>query len=279
MTYRRDWSTVMEIDFTQQPNQTFATDGNYTVGGFTWVKHNSTNDAVAASIINGTGLNFQPGTNADYNGNIHDLPYLWLSCANIFANYGNKFGWNTALRLFVSIGSDNLTADFDCEVFGFDNNGAALEGVVNRGYILPASTTTGTATSVAITPNTSLGTASFQEDVFTLGNGNKTLCLEISSVQLHKINLYRTASLAVNTPFPPLSTFLPEQVTFMGGTSVASTVNLGLIVGAGTGITSFYPQLMGIILGAKRAQSGTSLSIFFQRVRLDACFGGYDDIS
>jgi hypothetical protein len=275
MTYRRDWSTVAEIDFTQQPNQTLAPDGNYTIGGFSWVKKNSINELVSCSIINGSGLNFQPASTANYDGNAHGLPYIWLSFTNLFKNYGNKFGWNTSIRLFVSIGTDNPTTNFDNELFGFDNNGAALEGVMNRGFL---SSGTGSASQVTIVPSTTTG--NFQIDNFTLGSSNKTMCLEISSPQLHKVSAYRTGSIAINTPFPPLSTFQPAQVTYMGGVEATTFVNLGAIIGAGTGITSFFPQLMGIILGAKKPSDSTNAySIFYQRMRVDACFGGYDDIS
>ena len=275
MTYRRDWSAVAEIDFTQQPNQTFATNGNYTIGGFSWFKNNSINELVSSSIINGSGLNFQPASTANYDGNAHGLPYLWLSFSNLFQNYGNKFGWNTSIRLFVSIGTDNPTTNFDNEIFGFDNNGAALEGVMNRGFVVGGQ---GSASQVTITPNTTTG--NFQNDLFTLGSGNKTMCLEISSPQLHKLNAYRTSSLAVNVPFPPLSTFQPAQVTYMGGSEATTFTNLGNIIGPGTGITAFFPQSMGIILGAKKPSDGSNAySVFFQRIRVDACFGGYDDIS
>ena len=267
MTYRRGWKTVLEVDFSQQANQTFTADGNFTIAGLTWVKGNSASEATHASIVNGTGLNFKPASNSStYNGTTRSLPFLWLSFGQVFQNYGGRFGWNTGLRLWVSIGSDNPTANFDLEIFGFDSNSTALYGIVYRGF-----TVNGQGSGSVVSIN-GINTATQQQnDLYTLTSTiGKTYVLEASSPQLHKISLYRTPSILVGTPFPPLSIFQPAQVTFMGGTNANTTTSTGMSDIAPSGVTS--PSSMGIFLGAMCFASGTAFSVNYQRIRLDALF-------
>jgi hypothetical protein len=259
MTYRRGWKTVLEVDFSQQPNQTFITDGTYTIAGLTWTKGNSANEATHSSIINGTGLNFQPASTSFYDGGTRTLPYLWLSFSQVFQNYGGRFGWNTGIRLWVSIGSDNPAANFDLEIFGFDSNSDALTGINYRGFVDPSGTGGGSQLSI------SGGNTTISLDLYTLSSTSKTYVIEASSPQLHKISSYRAGSISAGTPFPPLSIFQPTTVTFMGTTKAASMVNIG-----GTTLTN--PGSMGILLGGQRDGSGTAFSFNYQRIRLDALF-------
>lgn len=54
------WTQALLLDFTTQANQTFATDGNYTVAGLTVTKSGSAQDNTPMANVNGTGLQIDP---------------------------------------------------------------------------------------------------------------------------------------------------------------------------------------------------------------------------
>jgi uncharacterized protein YceK len=89
----KSWVTLLDLDLSSLPNQSFVADGPQTFGGFTWTKGNSANEAVAAQIINGQGLNFQPAAASDYNGGTRSLPYLWLPLAAVFGTSLSGLQW------------------------------------------------------------------------------------------------------------------------------------------------------------------------------------------
>lgn len=56
------WQTALEIDFTAQGSQAFASDGTYSFAGYTWTKLRSVSDEVALANVSGTGLVIQPAS-------------------------------------------------------------------------------------------------------------------------------------------------------------------------------------------------------------------------
>jgi hypothetical protein len=80
------WTTILDLDLTNIPNQTLGPDGNVNFAGFSWTKGNSAAETATAAIVNGTGLVLQPAAASDYNGPTRTLPYLWLPLAALFGS-------------------------------------------------------------------------------------------------------------------------------------------------------------------------------------------------
>jgi hypothetical protein len=98
-----NWVTAMDIDLTAEATQTLTTDGNYTIGGLTWTKAQSTNDLVAMKITNGTGLVIQPkATSNNYNGTTRSAPYIYIPVTSIIPGYD----WTYSIRLWIYISAD-----------------------------------------------------------------------------------------------------------------------------------------------------------------------------
>lgn len=256
------WQTAYEIDFTQQSNQTFTSDGTYTVGGLTWTKGNSANESAHAAIVNGSGLNFQPSSSTDYNTSTsRTAPYLWLPLTQVFPN---GLDYSTKLRMYVSLGSDNLANSYDNQVFGMDTNSTAFLYLSKRGY---GTAGQGGQSLMAFNNN---NPNNFANDAFKVASNaaaGKTWCIEFDSVLFNSVRNYRLATqLSAGTPFPALGTFQPTNMTmFTAGPEAPGTTN-------GTQwntISSYTSTSLGFFLGAQRAGSSTALSIYFQRMRID----------
>lgn len=250
------FTTAFDIDLTAQSTQSFTTDGTYTIAGYTWTKGNSANESTHASLINGTGVNFQPTSTSDYNGGTRTFPYLWLPFTQIFPT---ALDWETQLRLYISIGTDNSAANYDNEVMGLDTNSTALGYIIKRGY-----GTSGQGSQALLNFNSG-NTNNFVNDSYTVASNattSKTICIHFHNLLLQKVQVFRSNSISAGTSFPAIGTMQPAQITMVGGNGTGSF---------GTDYTNITltSSSLGVILGAQRAGSGTSLSVNYQRVRLD----------
>jgi hypothetical protein len=120
-----EWATVWELDFSAQPDQTFATDGNYTIGGLTWNKVNSSGDATAMQIVNGVGLQITPTSSTDLGTSTWASPLISVSLDQLVPT-GDV---STPLELWVYLASENAVASYDNTVMGFH---ARSGGITNR---------------------------------------------------------------------------------------------------------------------------------------------------
>lgn len=250
------WITAFDLDFSAQSNATFATDGYYTIGGYQFTKGNSANEAASASIINGTGLNFQPASSSDYNGTTRTLPYLWLPFSQFLPT---TLDWDTAFRIYVSMGNDNSNVQYDSEVFGVDTNSTLFAFLVKRGQ-----GTTGQGVQMLYDLNGG-NTNNFSTDLFTTNSNavtGKTYCLQFPNMFFQNGLGFRADQISAGTHFPALN-------------GTAYTISLmDILTQSPNGIQNwapfaFFNSNLGIILGAQRALSGTSLSVNFQRLRFD----------
>lgn len=101
------WQTVLDVDFSAQPNQTLSSDTTYTIGGYTFTKINSTNDATAMAVVSGSGLVItpkegNPGSNV-YNS-ARSLPAVLFPLVSSSFN----LSMDTPLRITLLFGNDNL---------------------------------------------------------------------------------------------------------------------------------------------------------------------------
>lgn len=124
------WQTVFDIDFTIQGAQTLTTNGTYLIGGVTWTKINSANDAVAMAVSD-AGLVIQPGATSDL-GAGRTLPAIVVGLSSVDATISPT----TPVRLWAYVSSANYTANFDGTHVGFSNSGSPSMDVFStfRGF-------------------------------------------------------------------------------------------------------------------------------------------------
>lgn len=261
-----NWNIAFDLDLSALTTASYNTDGTFTFTGapastnYTWTKGNSSGSTVA--VTNGSGLNFQPASSTDYNGPTRTLPFVWLPFAQVFpaASFPN-FGWNTKLRMWVAMGTDNLTATFDNYVFGMDSNSTGFGCVVKRGF-----GTVGPQGSQNLYEINAGNTGNFTNDSYTLGAGNKTYMVEFESVSAMWFKTFRGSSLTAGQVFPSVSSLQTATINLYD--VAPNTTNVSF---ATTGVTDPLNG-MGLFLGAQRAGSGTALSVFYLRLRLDYKF-------
>lgn len=111
------WSTALDVDFTAQPTQAIAADGNYTIGGAVFTKFNSANEAAPMVLTNGVGIVITPAQVTTYSGVDRTLPGLFLSLPTLIP----EFDLMSRLRVWLYIAADNLTANTDLVVLAAEN--------------------------------------------------------------------------------------------------------------------------------------------------------------
>lgn len=110
------WRTALDVDFTAQPTQTLAPDGDYVIGGYTFTKINSANEVANMVLTNGVGVVIQPNQASTYTGASTTLPALTIPLSSIM-----EFDTTTTLRLSLYIASDNMSADFHFVALALNN--------------------------------------------------------------------------------------------------------------------------------------------------------------
>ena len=137
------WIALPFINFASLANQTFSTDGTYTVAGYTnaWTKGNSTNDRVAMAIVNGTGLVISPGATGNYYQGTKTLPYLSLNLASAIANLGQ----DTPLRVTIYESSSNETTNSDAMIVALEHSSTPV-GLANYYMLRTKYTSSGAQT-------------------------------------------------------------------------------------------------------------------------------------
>lgn len=122
------------FDFSAQPNQTIAVDGPVTIGGFTWNKFGSAQEAhtSALAIVNGAGLRIFPGRNAgfsvssDYNfinsTAARTSPGLDIALSQLTMPNAS---WTMALRISIEVATETQAnvGNFDGTAIGIDDGG------------------------------------------------------------------------------------------------------------------------------------------------------------
>jgi collagen type I alpha len=241
------WTTALDIDFTAQTTQNFTTDGNYTIGSQTWTKGNSANEATHAVLTNGTGIVFKPSSSTDYSsGSGRTLPYLWMQLSQVIPN----IDWSTQLRLYIYVSTDNTAANYDNEVFGFDDNNG--------------STSSGTVTFRGQNSGQHIFSRQFIQGSYEVDFGQS---ITLSSYNVIIVDLTSPSLLGVHT-----SGMTPSG-TFNNTAGFASYSTASAFTQQNSNIAN-QPKIqaasaLGVIIGAIRANSGTSLSVTFARLRID----------
>ena len=235
------------FDFTAQTTTTFATDGTYHFGGFTWTKQNSTGDQVAMNSTNGTGLVIVPVSATQYNGGTWTAPLFMLPIVTAIP------GWypTMPIRLWVSWASQNAAANFD-EVFIGIDTGSAMRlswrhGIGHDSAMAWASVATLNGTSTG-----QLNSATSLSD----------LCMMVEYPdgvpQVKATTLTSSSNFSAGT-WPDASTFLPRCMN--SGSNIAAQ---------GYAVNGAWPALGSwfIAIGAQRQGSGTALSATVKAIRV-----------
>ena len=246
MSYVSPFQTYLDFDFTAQNPGTISADGTFSMGGYTWTKGNSANEATHLAITSSVGAVFKPTSTGDYNGSTRTLPYIWLPL-NQIAGLGD-LNWNSRIRLWANVSADNCTANFDCSVIAIDNNNTTFTYTQKRG-----NGTNGVGSQCVNSPSNN-----FVGTTFTLGAGNRVMVLDIDLARASF-----TSFVGSNT------TVWPDPSTLI----ILGTQTLTNQSMPANGFTNPFSSL-GIFVGAHRAGSATSLSITYARLRLDVALYG-----
>ena len=104
-----NWITALNLDFTLEGSQTLTTDGNYTIGGKTWIKGNSAGDSTAMAVTGGVGLVIIPKQATNISGATFSDPYLRIPLTTLIPLV-TPF---TPIRITMYVSANNLAADND----------------------------------------------------------------------------------------------------------------------------------------------------------------------
>lgn len=235
------WQTALDLDLTAQSSQTLATDGGYTIGGLTWTKGNSANEASHAA--NGTGLVWAPASTSDYNGTTRTLPYLWTPLSGIIAT----LDYATSVRAWLYVSAQNYTANYDGSVLAIDDNAA---GSPTGGIMKPAFVSSlGVGGMYQVKGAVSNNPASYVQ-AMALSTYN-VYCLELpGGVAKEQCHMYAGSW---SSGWPAFSSMRLVGRSYFG-----------------IGLPTFEAaSSFGLLLGAQRAGSTTTLSVTHARVRVD----------
>lgn len=240
------WQTAVDVNFITQANQTFATDGSYTVGGLSWTKVNSSGDATAMAIVNGTGLVVQPASATDLGGATDTGPTLELPFSNAITGYSSDM----PLRIWAYIASQNFAANFDGATVNFGNRTSKTFFLAVPGF------------STAISPNL---------NVYIAFNFNST-GLSFTNIGPLPNVIMLEAPNGIDG-----GKFLVYSGTWSSGWPARSALSpLALQEpwsGTSTVLTNITPfgtaSQWAMRLGAHRAGSGTALNVAFGQARID----------
>jgi hypothetical protein len=244
------WATALDLDFSAQSNQTLGSDTTFTIGGYTWTKASSTNDNVAMTVINGSGLVIQPKSTGSYNGTTRTAPNLYIDLASIIPSYYIDM----PIRIWFYISSHNMAANADAAGVFMDNLGTATticQQVIDQGF---------NATGRFLASASALISASltFQTIVpAALSGVNAVMVVNGSNGRLVGNTDTFYSAIGGGNAWPSTATIIPFcRSTFASGTlAEANNIVTGL------------PMKIGIF--AQRGGSATALSVTVQKIRID----------
>lgn len=247
MTYvpNKNWITVFDLDFTVQTTQTMNSDTTYTIGGYTFTKHNSSNESSATVLTNGTGIVFSPSSTGDYINSTRNFPLLFLPFSQM--NIPN-LDWQTGIRVWAYISSANPAANYDNTVLSVGTDDAT-----NWYYAMFRGQNGSQGCWLRRTINSSSTTSGVFGTTLTSGSTAQIMCITVNGLW---DNMYH-ANLTTGTPWP--SAVRPMN-SLADSTGVQTD---GFAGNAGS------PGAMGVIFGALRAGSGTSFVSTIARLRVD----------
>ncbi len=247
------WSTALSLDFSAEANQTLSSDTNYTIGGLTFKKENSANEASAADVLNGSGLRFRPNAAGTYFNGTRTVPLVWLALSQILT--GTTFDWTSPLRVEIELDSDNA-GNGDFVFAGVDTDSMEGSYVILRGgsggnNILASDSTFNSTTTQQTGPSAiTIGNSVANSGVIAMGTA-----IGISGGGGMAVQAY-----AHGTPMPAVTAF--QSYAPQSQAQTTGIANLSLLDASGVGVLAKW----GVILGAVRANVGYTTIIKKLRV-------------
>lgn len=244
--YGTGWKTALDLDFTAQTSQSLTTDGNYTIGGYSFTKINSANESTHLQLTNGTGLVFLPAAGGtDYFSGTISLPAVRISLSNVIKN----FSYSMPIRIWAYNSVNNSAAEFDQATLAVESAGVSA---VNFNYVFKRGFNNNNAFGYITTMNISSSNQGQQnEQAFTTDN---VMVMEISR-GLPAIE-FRTFTGSFSGGWPAATALNPHTI-YPLTTAQNPTTNIG------------QASNWTVLLGAGRVNSATALNITYARLRID----------
>ena len=222
-----------------------SSDAVFSLGGYNFTKENSTNDAVAMQIVNGSGLTIRPGQTGNYTGGARTAPLVRIDMSQIIPSYNifmplRAWFWMQTFTTVDTGGSCHTLAAFESQTtnttnLSFYTQRARTTSVGWGCGAVLAGSTTGNAFTADL--------ASYDCALMTLPDG-------IFGRHAHY------AMGTYNNGFPDLSAAQPLRIyEGFGSTVVQNTIVSGSSV--------------NFVLESGRAGSTTELTAAFGRIRID----------
>lgn len=240
-TAQGGWITALDLDLAAQSNQTLGTDTTFTIGGKTWTKRNSTNDQSAMAIVAGSGLVIQPKSTGDWFSGSYTMPLLEIALQSLHAS----IAIGKRVRIWIYISADNGAANYDAVCFGVSSGSAVAGHHAERGRTGIDGNVTG-ITSNLTASSTSTGLAK----AVAINSTSNVVVLDIHALGSPWVTAY----------YGSYSSGFPAEATLLLARSYAS---------GSLDMSGLTPSNMALVLGARRAGSGTSYSATIARVKVE----------
>lgn len=236
------WITALDLDWSALSTTPLATDTTYSIGGVTWTKTNSGQDATAMTTTNGAGLVIIPkGANLTTYDGSRSLPCMWAPLSSFVSN----INLNYSFRVWHYISAANQAAIYDNVVYGFDTNSTTMGIVCKRGY-----NTNGFAGFHDTMNASGANAAGFNSKNVTLDTTNNTVMCEMLGIGNGLWKMYYGAAYAAGA-WPTYISMASKGDRYLSATNI------------------FTPANIGLFIGAQRLNSATSFSATIARTRLD----------
>lgn len=238
------WTTALDLDFTAQSSQNLSSGGDttYTIGGVTFSKINTANEASPTTQANGTGITFNPISGTDLFTGTRSLPALTASLASIIPG----FSLDTPIRVWFYNSASNAANNYDSLVGSVENPTKTTNYVSKRGYdagLGHYSTANINGGNLGQNPSAQ----NFSDDVMVIELSRGVVSGQASHF-----------SGAYSGGWPAVSSLNPVGNTEYVPSGVYNSLN-----------TFGTVSQWNILFGGQRAGSGTSLSTTIARVRVE----------
>jgi len=248
------WITALDLDLTAQSTQTLGSDTTFTIGGLTWTKVNTANDASAMTVTNGSGLIVTPNSASNISASTYTVPSIRIPITSVVP----RFTMMTPLRIWAWISSSNEAANFDEAVFGIYVPNASFQNQmtinVYRGF---SGAVNGWGSQITILNSNVLFTSPAAQPL----TGNRVGVMTMPSGVLGGLAPLATGTTVTGGAWPSINSLTLS--TIAASTSAAS----GSISNSSSGAHTITE--LNFFLGAIRASSGTAFTCTFARFRVD----------
>ncbi len=239
------WKTALDLDFTAQTTQTLSPDTTYTIGGLTFTKHNSANEASNCVLTNGTGITITPTSGTDIVNSTRSLPLLFLPLSQLSIS---NLDWSTAIRAWIYVSAANPGGNYDNSVLSFGTDSTDWNYNALRGF----------NGSQGLWLRRTINASSNNSGVYGVTLNNSSVQVISLTMDSTWGNIYHG-----NLTTWPGSTWPTTVRPMYSWTDGTGGVVDGFAGNAGT------PGGLGVFFGAMRSGSVTAFASTFARLRID----------